>query len=807
MDFLRLLFDGSDFSPRWFCGRWTAIHGWLHILSDIGVWSAYLAIPFVLGFFIFRKSDLPFRGVFVLFGMFILACGMTHLMEAVIFWWPAYRLLGLIKLITAVVSWTTVLALIPIVPKALAMRSPEELAREIDARQHAEGALRRINAELEQRVAERTAALEKSNTELHYQREWFRTTLASIGDAVITTDTEGRVTSLNAVAERLTAWTGAEALTRPINEIFAVVDERSRETIANPIHECLRKGVVVGLANHALLIGRDQKETPIDDSAAPIRNADGVITGSVLVFRDVSERRAAQDSILEAVTELRTLVELSPIAIFRSNDARGDDVTGNPAARAMMRSPAHGNLSMAAAPGSDGAATFAIARDGRMLKAAEFPMQHALRTGAPLRDWELEVIFPDGEIKHIVTHAMPFFDRQGEVRGGYMIATDVTSLQRLAAQLQEADRRKDEFLATLAHELRNPLAPVRNALHILNMTDGVGEAARLARATMERQVHHMVRLVDDLLDVSRISRGKLDLRKIRVDVASVVQIALETSRPLLDLFDHRVHVDMPDEPIWLDADPVRLAQIIANLLNNAAKYTDRGGEIWVRAEATQREAMIAVRDSGVGIPAEMLSRVFDLFAQVDRTLDRTQGGLGIGLRLVKQLVELHGGTVTATSEGLDRGSEFVVRLPRADAPVALGDPNPRLSSEGANVSRRILVVDDNRDAADSLAEILQMCGHRVAVAYEGPTAIALADENPPEIAILDLGIPQMSGHEIGATLRARPWGQAMLLVALTGWGQEADKERTRASGFDLHLVKPVDVDTLLKTINNNTRLP
>jgi PAS domain S-box-containing protein len=674
MDLLSRLFDTSGFPRRWDCGRWTEAHGWLHILSDLGVWSAYLAIPIVLGFFIVRRKDLPFRGIFVLFGMFIFACGTTHLMEAIIFWWPAYPLAGLIKLLTALVSWTTVFALIPITPKALAMRSPEELSREIAAREEADAALLKINAELESRVQDRTAQLEKSNAELYHQREWFRATLASIGDAVITTDTEGRVMSLNTVAERLTGWKAVDAHLQPLAKFFNIVDEKTREPLESPIERCLREGHGIGLANQSLLLAGDGRQVPIDECAAPIRNAEGAITGSVLVFRDVSERRAAEDAIR-----------------------------------------AH------------------------------------------------------------------------------------------AAQLQEADRRKDEFLATLAHELRNPLAPVRNSLQILRLTDGASDLARNARDTIDRQLHHLVQLVDDLLDVSRITRGKLELRPARVSIAEIVQAALETSGPLVGSFAHRLHVELPPEPIWLDADPVRLAQVVANLVNNAAKYTDRGGDIWVTAEAANGEAILRVRDSGVGIPAEMLERVFDLFAQVERTPDRRHGGLGIGLMLVKRLVELHGGTVTVASEGLGRGSEFVVRLPAAPAPnPATNDHGERRPSPTAplatSLARRILVVDDNRDAADSLARLLAIHGHDITVAYDGPAAIEKADKTQPDVAILDLGLPQMSGHEVGQTLRARPWGANILLIALTGWGQEADKRRTREIGFDYHFVKPVDMQVLLDAL-------
>ena len=361
--------------------------------------------------------------------------------------------------------------------------------------------------------------------------------------------------------------------------------------------------------------------------------------------------------------------------------------------------------------------------------------------------------------------------------------------------LRDADRRKDEFLATLAHELRNPLAPMRNALHALRIAGPDAPAAGQMHAMMERQVNHMVRLVDDLLEVSRITRGKIELRMEQVDLAAVVRAAVETSRPLIDAGGHALHIGLPPEPVALRADPVRLAQVIGNLLNNAAKYTPRGGHIRLEVRPGGGEVELEVRDDGVGIPHDMLGKVFDLFTQVDHTRAAAQGGLGIGLTLVRHIVELHGGRIEATSPGPDRGSSFRVRLPIVDGqPPAPPADEPRDLATGP--SRRVLVVDDNVDAAESLGLLLRFLGAEVQVAHDGPSALAMLDSFEPELVLLDIGMPGMDGYQVAARVRALPSRRRTMLIALTGWGQSEDRERSRAAGFDEHFVKPVDISTL-----------
>ncbi len=369
---------------------------------------------------------------------------------------------------------------------------------------------------------------------------------------------------------------------------------------------------------------------------------------------------------------------------------------------------------------------------------------------------------------------------------------------RLYQALKEADRRKDEFLALLGHELRNPLAPISNALHVLKLPGADAAITGRAREMMERQVEHMVRLVDDLLDVSRIMRGKVQLRREPVELATAVARAVETSQPVIDAEGHRLTVSLPPEPLWVHGDLVRLAQVVSNLVNNAAKYTERGGQISLAAVREVDEAVLRVRDTGIGIAPELLPRLFDMFFQAERRTKDSQGGLGIGLSLVRGLVELHGGSVEARSAGPGQGSEFVVRLPLLERDERSSDRRNRSGqeSEGKLAPRRVLVVDDNVDAADSLAMLLRLQGQEVAVAYDGPSALAKAEADPPAIAFLDLGMPRMDGYELARAFRARPALKGVLLVALTGWGQPEDRQRTREAGFDHHLVKPVEADAL-----------
>ena len=381
----------------------------------------------------------------------------------------------------------------------------------------------------------------------------------------------------------------------------------------------------------------------------------------------------------------------------------------------------------------------------------------------------------------------------------HVLQSEVVERARAERALKEADRHKDEFLAVLAHELRNPLAPIRNAVEIMRRSALPDAQLEWSRAVIERQVKHLTRLVDDLLDVSRITRGNINLSREAVAVGTIVARAIETIQPLIAEQRHELVVEMSDESLEVDGDLTRLTQVLGNLLNNAAKYTDPGGKLAVSTRRESTDVEIRVRDNGIGIPPELLPRLFQLFTQMDGAAHRAQGGLGIGLALVRQLVQMHGGSVTAYSKGPGHGSEFLIRLPlrmNACHEGSVGRAPMLALRDGAKSGRRILLADDNRDALDSLATLLQCDGHEVHKAADGAEALEMAAGCRPDVVLLDIGMPKLDGYEVARRIRAEPWGKRTVLIALTGWGQDEDRRRSREVGFDSHLVKPLDPDAL-----------
>ncbi len=421
--------------------------------------------------------------------------------------------------------------------------------------------------------------------------------------------------------------------------------------------------------------------------------------------------------------------------------------------------------------------------------------QLCLREGSAW-DHEYRVKGVDGQWHSVLGRAVALRNERGARIGWAGINLDIARLKRVEDELRELDQRKNEFLATLAHELRNPLAPLRNGLEVMRLASGSAETVEKARGMMERQLAQMVRLVDDLLDVSRVSRGKIELRRAPIELAAVLRNALETSQPLVNERGHKIEVAIPDERILLDADMTRMSQVFANLLNNAAKYTEAGGRIALSVKVLEGEVAVSVKDNGIGIPPDMLASVFDIFTQVDRGLEKSQGGLGIGLSIARRLVEMHGGTIVVESPGNRMGSEFIVRLPaRVEARTPAAPEVARAARTGAP-RHRILIADDNADSAATLSIMLGVMGHEVSVARDGEEAVHMAAEFAPDAILMDIGMPRMNGYEACETIRRQPWGAAILIVALTGWGQEEDKSRSRAAGFDRHLVKPVEPLTL-----------
>ena len=415
--------------------------------------------------------------------------------------------------------------------------------------------------------------------------------------------------------------------------------------------------------------------------------------------------------------------------------------------------------------------------------------------------WEGSLVHTRQDGKKIIVASRWALQPSESVHPGIIleINQDITERRRVEEALRDADRRKDEFLATLAHELRNPLAPIRNGLQLMRMSGKDEHAVEQARAMMDRQLNQMVRLVDDLMDVSRISRGKLELKKEWVQLAIVINSAVETSRPIIEQMGHAITVTIPKNPIIVNADLTRLAQVFVNLLNNAAKYSERGGRIWLTAERQGSDVVVTVKDTGIGIAADQLLHIFEMFSQVDRSIERSQSGLGIGLTLVRRLVEMHDGSIEAKSEGAGKGSEFVVRLPVVvEASVPQEADNSH--DDDLKSTLRILVVDDNKDSADSLSMMLKIMGNDTQTAYDGEEAVLSAEKYKPDVILLDIGLPKLNGYEACRRIREMPWGKKLVIIAQTGWGQDGDRQRTHDAGFDHHMVKPVDPTTLMKML-------
>lgn len=538
-----------------------------------------------------------------------------------------------------------------------------------------------------------------------------------------------------------------------------------------PFEHCWRALHQDGTVRYAHSRGRVE----LDDHGEPTR-----MFGTI---QDITERKQAEQALRESEERFRIMADSSQIMIWVT-DARGRIEFVNRAYLEFF------GVNRENAAGFDWQT--AVHPDDRERYAATFIA--AIRES---KSWcaRARVRRHDGQWRWIESRGNPRFDAAGSVTGYIGSTPDITDMYESQQALKDADRRKDEFLATLAHELRNPLAPLRNSLNIQRLEGGMSPTAARMHEMMERQVTHMVRLVDDLLEVSRITRGTIELRKQPVEIAGAVKGAVETTKSLIESAGHELHVALPSEPLWLSADPVRLAQIFANLLHNAAKYTARGGNIWLTIGREENNVVVSVRDTGVGIPAEMLPRVFDMFTQVDNPLRRTQGGLGIGLTLVRSLVQLHGGSVEAHSEGIGKGTEMMVRLPLMAQDLA-PSAAPRDYSFAPARGRRVLVVDDNRDAADSLSALLRSCGNDVDIAYDGLSALNLIAAHRPAIAFVDLGMPDVDGYDVARRVRGQPELREVRLIALTGWGQEDDRRRSHGAGFDEHLVKPVNLAAL-----------
>jgi PAS domain S-box-containing protein len=615
----------------------------------------------------------------------------------------------------------------------------------------------------------------------HTAERQFRMLVESVTDyAIFLLDPEGRVVTWNAGAQRTQGYAAEEIIGHHFSRFYPTpAIERGW-----PDHELTVARNEGRFEDEGWRVRKDGAEFWANVIITALRDESGALVGFGKIVRDMTERRREQETLRQSEERFRLLVgSVKDYAIFML-DTDGHITSWNAGAERSKGYTANEIIGQ----------HFSVfyPPDAR---AVDWP-SHELRVARAEGRYEEEGwrVRKDGARFWASVVITPVYDRTGELRGYAKVTRDLTQ-RRHVEELQEASRQMSEFIAMLAHELRNPLAPIRNALQVMGLRRLGDPQLEWCRGVLDRQVSHLGRLVDDLLDVNRITSGKILLKLESVDLTSVLERAIESSTPLLQQRRHRLEIDLPT-PLIVCADATRLSQVFLNLLNNAAKYTPEGGVVRIEAAAEGTHAVVRVRDNGVGISADLLPKIFDLFVQGSRTLDRSEGGLGIGLTLVREIVGLHGGAVSVASPGQGQGSEFIVRL-ALDARAAEPERSPEpLKRHAAAFGRRILVVDDNLDSAETMAMLLRATGHEVETAHDGASALERAPHYCPEYVLLDIGLPGMSGYTVAERLRALPVLHGVKLIAMTGYGQEEDRRRSREAGFDHHLVKPVDFGAL-----------
>jgi PAS domain S-box-containing protein len=619
-----------------------------------------------------------------------------------------------------------------------------------------------------------------------------------VGDDVVRSRNADRLLGLDAVSKRGSG-----------REFLSFVHPEDRERVRLALHRAVHEGAEY--AEELRLLRSDGTVRWVADKGRVTRDETGKPVRMSGVMFDITERRQAEEALRRSERHLQFIADATATYLAHCNAER----------RYVFVNRAYAER-LGLTPDQIVGRTVVEVLGDRAYESIR-PYTDRVLSGETFQ-YEVNLEYPRIGRRHMHCSYTPERDAQGRIVGWVAALMDITDRHRLEQalreseeSLQEAGRRKDEFLATLAHELRNPLAPIRHALEILQIQGSPEPGVQWARGVIGRQVEQLSRLVDDLLDVSRITRGKIELRQERVELSVILDRALETSRPLIEASRHHLTVTVPEEPLSLLADATRMAQVVSNLLNNAAKYTWAGGHIELSAKSEADHVVIRVKDDGIGIPLEMRSRIFDMFTQVDTSLERAQGGLGIGLTIGRRLVEMHGGTLEVESAGLGQGSELIVRLPltpgTAPPPPGIQETRSEVPGEapgeapGPRSALRILVVDDNEDSADSLAVWLGLMGHDARTAHDGPQALATAQEHRPELIFLDIGMPGMNGYEVARRLRQQPETRDVTLIAVTGWGQDEDRRQSREAGFDQHLVKPLEprsLETLLAGLTPRT---
>ena len=796
----------------------------LHLVSDLLIAAAYLSIPLTIAYFVRRRDDLPFNWVFLLFAAFIVAGGITHLVDVGTLWFPVYWFAGALKAIAALVSVATAAALIWLMPRLLALPSTAQLREatdrmtlEMGERRAAEVKLRAAHAALEARIAERTAELAAANQLLTGQGEWLQAILSSVAEAVLAADDQGRVVFLNPVAERLTGWSDADAQGKPLDQVWRVREAdtgRPRPSFASRV---MASRTVQRIPMVRVRVGLDTTPRVLEKTGVPLIGPDQTLKGIVLFVRDLTSvedadrsRAQLQGSLAAANALLDTLFDAAPVGLgfwdlqFRyvrlnralavMNGLAIEDHLGKTVPEVLPRLGEQVN-----------ALFRRVIDEGRAVRDVELAGETPARPGAQ-RWWRAsfypvhagENLIGIGAVCDEITLAKQVEDERAQLLAAERLA-------RVAAE--QANILKDEFLATVSHELRNPLNSILGWTHMLESGRlGAADQSK-AIATIARNAKAQARLVEDLLDFSRIGSGRLRLDIKRIDPARPIEAACEMFRTAALGKSLRLNCELERGGILVAADPDRLQQIIANLLSNAIKFTEANGQIDVMLRRVDSMIEIAVSDTGVGIPSEFLPHVFEPFRQADAGTRRQHQGLGMGLAIVKSLVELHGGTVSAHSDGVGKGTRLVVQLPIA----ALVDDNSE--AQRAAVARtalrglNILVVDDQADDREALAKALLACGAEVVLADSATAAVAALGTTHVDVLVSDIGMPYEDGYALIKRIRADGRHRDLPAIALTAHGREEDQARTLAVGYQRHMTKPAPLEELVQVIAELTGAP
>jgi PAS domain S-box-containing protein len=796
----------EGFMPHGMCLLWQPNLLLMHVISDGLIAFSYYSIPVALIYFVVKRKDLSFRWLFVLFGLFILACGTTHLFKIWTIWHPDYFIEGLSKVVTAAISITTAIMIWPFIPIALKLPSPKALANanallqeEVLEKQKHENEVKLLNEVLEKKVEERTQALIEANRKLRQEikerqqaeyalqdsEEQLNAIVESAADGIITIDQMGTIESVNVAIESIFGYSKAELSGQDVACLIPGPDhDRHADYLAKYRETGVKK--MINTRREAKGLHKDGHEFPLDIAVTEFyRNGQYFFTA---IIRDITERKQVEHALRESRENFIRAQEVGILGWWRM-DTVNNVLTFSDESYRIFGLPV-------GAPLTYESFLSTLHPDERE------NVQASWAAALKGENYDIEYrIIANHAIKWVRAKCYLEFNEEGSLLGGFGIVQDVTERKQAEIGLQEADRQKNEFLAMLGHELRNPLTPISNIAQTLGKIPLSEAAMTKASEMLNRNVNHITRLVDDLLDVSRITRGLVELERHLIELGKLIEDTAESIQPQINSKQQTLKLHLPLQPIYVNGDLVRLNQVFNNLLINASKYTRKGGRIDLRANIENQSVVVRVQDNGMGIKPELLPHIFNLFTQGERGLARSEGGLGLGLTLVKKLVDMHGGEVTAYSRGANQGSEFVVKLPTLVDASAEAETAPSSEfNEAIGQGLRILMIDDNEDVMDSISSWLEREGHQVKTANTGEKGILIAQSFIPDIILLDIGLPEMDGYQVAKKLREQSGSRKAKIVAISGYSLGQDHFGKVEADFDNYLLKPPKLNELQSLI-------